>query len=246
MSIEIPNLPNNFIKKVLIDKRADKKILNSFDNLKIEYLLVDYCDFLQKPEACHPDMLFHHLGGSDIVIAPQIYEKYYKNTFFNGFNLIKGDTLQSCNYPFNIAYNVARVGDFAFAHKNLDNKIKKYFNANNIKVINVNQGYAKCSVCIINKNAIITADKSIYKSALKNNIDALLIKEGYIRLDGFDYGFIGGATVLLDKNILAFTGRIDHHPSNVDICNFLKKYNIEIFLLSDDEIYDLGSIIPIL
>jgi len=101
-------------------------------------------------------------------------------------------------------------------------------------------------VCKVSENAIITADKSIAYESDKHGIDVLLINPGNIILDGFEYGFIGGATFLINK-ALYFTGSIDAFPENEKkkMLEFISSHNVEIRFLSDNPVFDIGSAIII-
>lgn len=58
-----------------------------------------------------------------------------------------------------------------------------------------------------------------------------------------DYGFIGGATGLIDNNTLAVNGDINSHPDSEQIKLFCHKYNVDIISLKDDKLVDIGTII---
>ena len=51
---------------------------------------------------------------------------------------------------------------------------------------------------------------------------SLLISPGYIRLDGFDYGFIGGATGKLTKIFLLSQDVSTMHPDKQKIYDYLE------------------------
>ena len=105
------------------------------------------------------------------------------------------------------------------------------------------KGYTKCSVAIVNDNAIITSDFAIAKALTSNNFDVLLLPPGDIILEGLDYGFIGGTCGLVDKNILAFFGTLDKYAYGSEVKEFLKKHKVEPYYLSDLKLTDRGSII---
>jgi len=110
----------------------------------------------------------------------------------------------------------------------------------------VNQGYAKCSVCILNKEAVITSDLGIYRAALGKNIDVLLIPpQRSISIPGYDYGFIGGSTGLVSSKKIAFTGDLKTLDSWESILLFLQKYGITPVTLGASAVLDLGSLIPL-
>ena len=114
-----------------------------------------------------------------------------------------------------------------------------------LQQINVKQGYSKCSVLIVDENSIITEDLKIHEAALLRGIDSLLIQKGFVKLEGFDFGFIGGAGFKTSISRMAFTGTINNHPNKEKIINFLAKKNITVEFMSSENIFDVGSIIPI-
>ena len=90
--------------------------------------------------------------------------------------------------------------------------------------------------------SIITSDMSVYDKAGKKGVDVLLIEKGHIDLNGYDYGFIGGASGLISKNKLAFTGNVKLYPDYEAIKNFCNDRGVEIISLSEKKLYDYGSL----
>ena len=122
----------------------------------------------------------------------------------------------------------------------------KYLTIGNRAVqISSRQGYSRCSVCVVNDNAIITADEGICRSAEARGVDVLKIRPGYIDLPGFDYGFIGGASFKISDTKLAFTGRLDRHPDAERIIEFVSLHNVDIVYITDKPAFDIGGVIPI-
>src|SRR3712207_6103016 len=119
-----------------------------------------------------------------------------------------------------------------YTDKNLLSLIK----LSNKKLINTKQGYTKCSTAIVNDSAIITSDKNIAKSLQKENIDILLLPPGDIILPGLNYGFIGGACGLIEKNILAFYGSLECYAYGKEVLSFLKKHKVEPIFLSEGKL----------
>lgn len=188
----------------------------------------------------HPDM---QISGCDstFVCEKTLYD-YYKKIFDSkGVNLLCGDRELSCNYPDDIAYNVKVVGKNVF-HKlrHTDPVLKGVLQDKNF--IDVPQGYSGCSICRVSDSAIITADKVIHHRAVENGIDSLLVSGGHIVLDGFDYGFIGGASFNAGSRVYFF-GDVSKHPDFCKIDNFCKQHSAEIITLCDGPLTDYGGAI---
>ena len=76
-------------------------------------------------------------------------------------------------------------------------------------------------------------------------MDALLINEHGILLDGYDYGFIGGCCGLIDKDVLAFTGALDSLRCAPQIRAFLEKHHVKPVELTRNQMVDIGGILPL-
>lgn len=111
--------------------------------------------------------------------------------------------------------------------------------------IQVRQGYARCSTCVVDERSVITSDAGIAKAAARHGIDVLGIRPGYIELEGFDTGFIGGASFKISPDRLAFTGRLDSHPDVARIKSFLRERGVEPVYLTDNPAFDIGSAVPL-
>jgi hypothetical protein len=244
--IETPFLPKGKVKTVIVDKRVPKCVQNKIRAKGINIIETPYCDNLYNAVSAHPDMLMHHMGGNEIVVAPNIYDDIYIKLKELNLKVIKGNTMLKSTYPDDIAYNVGRIGQIAVHNfKYTDKRIIKSLEEKRLKLINVNQGYSKCSICIVNEKAIITSDRGIAGKLEKYDIDVLLIKSGYIDLPGLDYGFIGGTSGLIENKKMFFSGDIREHPDFEMIKKFLEKYSVGFDIVEDKKLIDIGSIIPI-
>ena len=241
-----PFLPENNIKAVMVDYRIDAEAEEALVNSGIEIIKTVPCNELYDSINGHPDIVVHHIGDNKLVVAPNVFDMLQPVLIKKGFALTKGDTWLNRNYPQNIAYNVLRIGSFAFHNiKYTDKAILEEFKKNNIRLVHVNQGYTKCSACIVSENSIITSDSMLANTVEKYGIESLLIKPGGIILKGLNYGFIGGSGGLLSKNTMAFTGNLDNIQDNYKIYDFLNSKGIKVKILSTKQIFDIGSIIPL-
>jgi len=245
--VNLPNIPEKPVKLVLIDGRINKEVEDSLSKLSIKLIKTMEYSRVGASISYHPDIMFHHIQDEYIVCAPDINPTLLDKLAFEGFTLIKGNTVLSKNYPDDIAYNVARVGKFAFHNfKYTDSVLRDMLEKADVELVNIKQGYAKCSVSVINEKSIITADKGIAKAAEIKGIEAILIEpEEGILLTGMNMGFIGGSSGLISKNKWAVTGNISTLKSFQQIKDFLIKKGIEIITLSDGQVTDIGSIIPL-
>ena len=76
---------------------------------------------------------------------------------------------------------------------------------------------------------------------LKNNgIETLLIGPGHIALPPHEYGFIGGASFVHEKQVYFF-GDINLHPDSSAILDFIYRHGYEAISLAEEGLLDLGG-----
>ncbi len=204
---------------------------------------VPLCTQVARPIAGHPDIQLCIIGNK-IIYQPQLDISFLQLLSQSGHTLVRGQSLLQKHYPYDCPYNVAYTGKVAFHNTKItDSSIHQVLADihGSDPIIHVNQGYTKCSTCIVDTDAIITSDIAIHKAAVKNSIDSLLIQPGYIELPGYTYGFIGGASGKCSDTIY-FTGYLHKHPDYRRIVNFVAKHNKKMVFLSDLPAMDIGSI----
>ncbi len=239
--IKIPNLPKKKISAVLVDFRINKNSFKMLNSLGIRVYTTKEHHALYEAVFGHPDMMVHHLGDNKFIVAPG-YEDILRE--IPDIEIIVGKSELTSKYPYDIAYNAARVGNFLIHNlKYTDKAILE--NTEELIKIDVAQGYSKCSVCVINENAIITSDIGIAKKCDNFGIDVLLVDDSEISLRGVSHGFIGGASGLVSENTLAVNGNLKYHKNYEQIRDFLEKYQTELIFLHNGLIEDVGSLICI-
>lgn len=186
----------------------------------------------------HPDILVHPLPNGELLVDRDNLD-YYKE-IFKDKKIIPSCSSLSEKYPGDIHLNAFAFKKI-FIHnlKETDEGILDYYKRTGYQLVNINQGYAKCS-CLVTQDFVITSDGGIFES-LRDLIPIYKIDHGQIKLQNFNYGFIGGASGVLGKKIF-FTGDLSHHSSYEEILKIINEYDYEIEILSKDPIEDYGTI----
>jgi hypothetical protein len=242
--LQHPNLPEHRVICVIIGAKYSY-LDECFLKFGISIIHVPDNNDVNPHLSGHADLSVFHTGGNGIIINQSI--KAFAPVLENyGFDVRLSDKPCSAAYPNDAGLNACLLDKRLFHNKKCSDKTLTDFSAENkLAYINVSQGYTKCSVCTVDAEHIITEDKAIHKTAKSCGIESLLISSGHIKLDGFAYGFIGGASGKLSKNTLAFTGTIRHHPDENKILEYLKLCGVEPLFLTDRPCFDIGSIIPV-
>ena len=219
----------------------------TLDAIKKHFDIIQLPPDTSLPEAVngHSDLLIFKLDNK--LVTRKSYYRTAKEKIDlicdkSALELILSDAEAGDHYPNDCGLCAAVSGRNIICRKaSADGEIMHLAEDLGYNLLNVPQGYSKCSCAVLSDGAIITADKGIAKVASENGIDALLITEGNIELPGYSYGFIGGATGLCG-NILYFCGNLKSHPDHKAIEEFAKKHDTECISLSDEKLYDVGSI----
>lgn len=161
-------------------------------------------------------------------------------------------TLDNCRripgkeYPDNVLLNCLFLGNKLYGKLSaIDETVLDYCAEQKIELVNVNQGYTRCSTLVVNEKAVITADPSIEKTMKQNGVEVLRISPGQIKLDGFNYGFIGGCSGRIEKTIFFF-GNIDIHSDYNQIKRFITNHNSILEVLCPKlPLTDIGGIVCI-
>lgn len=240
-----PNLPQNAVSSVIVSSKYINYI-EELSKLGISVIKVSPISEVIGAEKYHADISAIHLGKNDIIVARNnsiLINQLNKS----GFNVIPSDSKISGSYPECVALNAVISGNNLICkEKSADRELYNYCIQKKLRIINVKQGYARCSTAIVSENAIITSDIGIYNACISNKIDALKIDNGYIRIDGYDYGFIGGACGKLSYDILAFCGKIEEHKDYESIKAFALNYGVRLLSLSNETLFDIGGILPVI
>lgn len=216
-------------------------------NLSLRYNIIktDVIEELLPFERRHADIQCLKINDTYFVLKEAVALR--EKLLALGLNVITTESDIGQKYPSNVLLNAVYMNEMLFCKADaVDRSVTKYCEENRIKLINVNQGYTKCSTAVLD-DCFITADKGIFKAMTENGVEGLLIESGDIDLDGVDYGFIGGCCLFDDIGYghLGFTGNIFKHKSYEKIEKFLCSRRKSFGCFTDKKLYDIGGFVII-
>ena len=229
----------------LIDCRVSDASLSALKSRGYTPILMPPADYLDKPVASHTDMLIF-VGFGRLFCHARYYESNRELIdgiiSLSGLELTLSDEEIGNKYPKDVLFNACLVGNRLICNKKSVSKlILDSAMAAHCDIIDVAQGYTKCSICPVSDNAIITADKSIARACEKAGMDVLLISEGDVTLPPYSFGFIGGCAGICNDEVV-FCGSVDTHRDGQKIRDFCTKHKKIVLSLSNEILQDVGSI----
>ncbi len=231
-------------KRIYISELADMAVIKHMSSLTERVVRIKSNPDLPPAVSAHADMQMLMLDDT-LVITRELYDSI-KETLPDNIIIAFAENNHTNKYPGDVNLNALYIRNCLLANSAyLDQTVKLICKRKGIELINVKQGYAKCSTLNVG-DAIITADCTIAEAAERCGIDALLISSGNIDLPGYDYGFIGGASFYdHDTHTVCFFGSLNYHPDCYRIIEFCERHNTKVISCSTSPLIDLGGVVAI-
>lgn len=229
-----------------LDYRISNEELNNLIKLNIEPIIIPKCSRVYDAIDGHVDIQLNVIDKTKkkIIVQKDISKDFLESLDKKGIDYTLSKESLDSKYPKDIIIN-ALITDNLFVH-NLSYTDKNLLKLQQgKKIINVKQGYTKCSILPLKEDAFITSDKGIYNKLTEENLDVLLVPPGDILLPNLNYGFIGGVGGMISKNKLALFGELNSYEYGNEVYNFLYKHDIEPIALKKGKLIDRGSLICI-
>ncbi len=227
--------------KLAIGERYRNRLEEALCELNVRVLWLPDKPDVEERLAGYADLSI--FSGDGVIVACKRIQTLIVNSLTYESVILETSVKQGPIYPMDATLCACSTGKYLIYNpKTADPLIPEQ---TKLIPIPVNQGYTNCSVCVVSSNAIITADDVIASRAEQVGMDVLKIRPGHIKLDGFDYGFIGGASLLLDTKRIAFTGILSEHPDEARILAFLGKHGLEPVYLTKTPIFDIGGAVAL-
>lgn len=206
-----------------------------------EAVSVPPCGSLPLPVQAHPDMLFFNFPHKCETVVADLYYRENADLFsrFPDALIIADEIELRDTYPHDIALDALALNENTLICRSdyTSDAVKRGFS----RVVDVKQGYSACSTLRLNERVAITADSAIYRALRNEGVDVLLIASGGVSLPGYEYGFIGGASSVIDDKVFFF-GDLSSHPDGERISEFCHENGFFVVEFSDTVLTDLGGV----
>ena len=165
-------------------------------------------------------------------------------------------------YPLDVPYNVCIVGNNAVHNfKYTDEVIKTYLINSGYRLIDVGQGYARCSTFPVDDNSCITSDIGVARALMDAGIEVLYVSEPDVKLktrtnkifekqsqmsfmDSTMEGFIGGAMARFGDTVVLF-GDVNNLINANKIKSFIEKKGLKFHHFEGLDVVDYGGVVEV-
>lgn len=241
-----PNLPIKQVNKVIIGADYNPEIYKNLEKLGIEPVFIAKSTNVRQGIQNHADLAFCQLSNNKIFLSKEQSDLFSKLNN-SGYDVELIDEELKSDYPNDVLLNCVIIGKHIFYNpKTVSSKIHNFVKEKDLIEVCVRQGYTKCSIAPVSVDSFIADDISIGYRGAEFGFDVLVIDKGDIKLQNFNYGFIGGATGKIAEDKMVITGKADKLSDYDRIKKFLYKHNVQLIELTKDPVEDIGSIFPLI
>lgn len=191
----------------------------------------------------HPDIYITRLDHRTFVLSPSVFERISLWDTEDRFEFIKGASDPGSRYPLSASYNALSLGGkFFHALDHTDPVLLSKAHQLDLEMVEVAQGYTRCSCVPVGEKEIVTSDGSIARSAEKMGFDTCFVDPESILLPGQKHGLIGGTCGKVGEGHLFFCGDPLLHPWGELLLDFCERKSVKVSRLEGLQLYDCGSL----
>lgn len=229
---------------VCISENANRILKDALRDKGYELIEIAGTDKVYNTISSHSDIYLCKICG-ELIVAPVQLPLLQEKLLKHGIGYMLGVSDPGSQYPENVRYNAAQIGRRLIHNtKHSDPAVLLAAKEHGLELIDVKQGYTKCSLVVVDEDSAITSDMGLSAVLKKHGLDILTTTQGHVRLEGFPYGFLGGASGRVGNEII-FNGDLSVHPDFQAIKEFIQKRGLEAVWFEEYPIEDIGSIIHI-
>ena len=229
------------MKKYCVVNFENKQVINKLENYGYVCIPTEKSADVSEPISLHADVLYLKTGKNKIFIS-ECQKKNIKILEQLGYSVTTVKLNQG--YQSECKINMVLTDESIVCNPKTCIDYNTFIDGKN--VIPVKQGYTKCATIVIDDQNFITEDEGIYSALKKAGKNCLKIAKGYVSLSGYEYGFIGGASAYLPEiNTVLFFGDITIHPDFDRIKKFFDDIKVNIDLIKDMKLIDLGGCVKL-
>jgi hypothetical protein len=215
---------------------AAKKKLESYG----EVVLLKTSGIVYDALSGHPDIFLCRVN-TELVVAPNLPESYKSILEKNDIAFIPGESFVGDKYPETAAYNAVFDGNRLIHNFRYTDSVLTQI-AEDLDLVHVNQGYARCNLLALGNNTFVTSDHGIQRVLEHYGFNVLFTDPSDIRLPGVRHGFFGGCCGI-HGNDLFILGSLSQLQQGNDVREFIETHGYRIIELYNGPLFDGGGLL---
>lgn len=235
---------------LILDYRTSEKELQRLLSFGFNLIPTDKVSSLYEAVDGHPDLQFFRIENK-IIAQKDLREKQIELLSNLGTSITLGNSTLSLPYPGNIPYNALLTPDLLMHRLDATDpvilsEIQELKKSKEISLVNVKQGYSRCSCAYVGNNSYVTEDIVMAEKLTSLKKQVFYQKHSNVYLEGFDFGFIGGALSLISiqgEELVLISGSLDSYFYGKELKAFLAQRNIRYECIGEGKLMDRGTII---
>lgn len=224
---------------VFCDFRIPEGMRQKLSMLGFAPLPVPRSELLSEAVCAHADLQAAAVGKK-LVVQKALAQHY--PFLYECEGVFVSDELTGAQYPEETRFCVKAVGDTLYHGRAVSRDVLRLAQDEGLSPCEVKQGYVACNLLVLDGGHAITSDASLSRELQARGVNVLIIREGYVSLPPYPYGFIGGASGVYDRTVY-FLGDIMTHPDGGKIVDFIASCGMQAVCLGEGELFDGGGLV---
>lgn len=233
---------------LIADPRTPDCEVSVIESLGFKVVASEYLDFLYEGVKGHPDLQFAPVGDR-LICHRGISKVKLRELQGHGVECVQSLSALALPYPGHVILN-ASIGGGALVHRTditdgalLEEAIRK-----GLRLIDVRQGYGRCSTSYIGEGCFATNDRGVAAALSENGFRVFISPYGDVELEGFDYGFLGGCLSMVmagtDRLVLV-SGNLNEYVMGRELREFIKSSGAIPVEVGKGRLKDRGSVLQV-
>jgi hypothetical protein len=233
---------------LIVDPRTPDSEVREIEALGFKVVAAECLDFLYEGVKGHPDLQFAPVGDRLICHRGISLEKL-KEFQGHGIECIPSYAALALPYPGHVILN-ASIGGGALIHRTdiTDGALLEEAIRQGLRLIDVRQGYGRCSTSYIGNGCFATNDSGVAAALSENGFRVFISPYGDVELEGFDYGFLGGclsSVVTGSDRLVLVSGNLNEYVMGRELREFIISSGAIPIEVGKGRLKDRGSVLQV-
>ncbi len=226
-------------KTIVCDSRLPDAMKSTLQN---DYHILEFSakNVVEEPLHGHPDIFLAQINEK-LIIAPNSPKYIFDYLHTHSILYQMGKENVGFSYPEIAKYNVSANQNLILCNSTIcDSEILNY--SKNLEIINVKQGFCRCSTLILEEDVFITSDQGIFKVLKNRNLEVHYFSDTNIFLPGYRHGLLGGC-LGIDKESrrVVVSGSLDTLENGNELRLMLQNLAYDVLELGNKCLLDVGG-----